>query len=72
MHAEPLRKREERLNPDVTLAALDPTDVVRVQAGEVGQRLLAKSALLAETPHFAPERQQFWIDFHARTVAPRS
>lgn len=44
---QPARQLEQRLHADVALAALDPADIIGVEAGAVGQFLLGQVARLA-------------------------
>jgi hypothetical protein len=51
------RQAYHRFDPDIPLAAFDAADVISMEAGAIGQLLLAEVAFKAQAPHFAPKGQ---------------
>jgi len=52
---------EQRLRADVALAALDPADIVGMEAGAVGQLLLGQVARRAQAARLAAQGRQVRI-----------
>lgn len=61
---QPARQLEQRFHADVALAALDPADIVWMEAGAVGQFLLGQVERLAQAARLASRCQQVRIVHH--------
>jgi hypothetical protein len=61
LDAQPARQFEQRFHANVALAALDPADIVWVEAGAVGEFLLGQVERLPEAAGLAAQGQQVGI-----------
>lgn len=56
--------RQDRLDPNIALTALDPPNVVPMKAGAVGEILLAQSSLQPQRPEARADISQLRVNFH--------
>jgi hypothetical protein len=66
---QPTRQLEQRFHADIALAALDPADIVGVEAGTVGQLLLGQVERLAQAARLASKASRSGSSFAAAGVA---
>lgn len=56
--------RQDRLDPDIPFTALDPADVIPVEARTVSEIFLAQSSLQSQRPEAHAEISKLRVNFH--------